>query len=317
MPLPRLLDAALDRSIAGGYSRLGWTLRRPGFAELPRMDGRVAVVTGATSGIGQAAAAGFAALGASVVLVVRDRERGERARRALGAGAAVELLGCDVADLDDARRAAAELAERHPRVDALVHNAGVLPGERRSSPQGHELTLATNVLGPFLLTALLHDRTRRVITVASGGLYASTLDVARLLAPPEPFSGTKAYAQTKRAEVVLTELWAQRLDPARTVVHAMHPGWVDTPGLASSLPRFHRATRPLLRTAQQGADTIVWLGAAELPLQATGRFWHDRRERPTHYVRTTREPSGERERLWSACVALTGVPDPARPQGAG
>jgi NAD(P)-dependent dehydrogenase (short-subunit alcohol dehydrogenase family) len=309
MPLPHLLDTALDRSIAGGYTRIGHALRRSGFAELPRMDGRVAVVTGATSGIGQAAAAGFAGLGARVVLVVRDLERGERARDAIGGGG-VELLRCDVADLDDVRRAASELAGRHEQVEVLVHNAGVLPDARRASPQGHELTLATNVLGPFLLTTLLHDRTRRVVTVASGGMYTTKLDVSTLLAPPEPFSGTKAYAMTKRAEVVLTELWAQRLDPSRTVVHAMHPGWVDTPGLASSLPAFHRLTRPLLRTAEQGADTIVWLGAADEPLHTTGRLWHDRRERPAHYIRTTRERPTERERLWSACVASTGAADP-------
>jgi dehydrogenase/reductase SDR family member 12 len=100
-------------------------------------------------------------------------------------------------------------------------------------------------------------------------------------------------------------MWSQRRDPRAQRVHAMHPGWVDTPGLADSLPGFHRATKPLLRTPRQGADTIVWLGATDQP---TGRFWHDRAPRPTHYVPWTKESAADRARLWDACVALTGAP---------
>ena len=307
------LDAALDRTLVGGYTRIGYALRSPTWAPPARMDGRVAVVTGATSGLGLAAATGFARLGARVVLVARDTARGERAaesvRERADAGAeAVTVLRCDLSDLGDVRRFAAELAAAAPRVEILVNNAGVLTEHRETSPDGHELTLATNVLGPFLLTALLHPITRRVVNVASGGMYGRRLDVDTLLDPADPFNGTKAYAMTKRAEVVLTELWARRLDPAATVVHAMHPGWADTPGLAASLPAFHRVAGPLLRTAEQGADTIVWLGAAAAPVHTTGAFWHDRRRRPTHYVRWTREAPEQRTRLWDACVARTGAP---------
>ena len=98
------------------------------------------------------------------------------------------------------------------------------------------------------------------------------------------FDGPKVYARTKRAQVILTEIWAKRLAGTGVVVHAMHPGWSDTPGVRSSLPRFYKATRPLLRTPAQGADTIVWLGAAAEPGHSSGRFWHDRRQRPTHLL---------------------------------
>lgn len=285
-----------------GYTNLGYRLHARRFAPLPRMDGATAVVTGATSGLGRAAALGFARLGARVVLVVRDAQRGERIRAEIGEQATVAR--CDLSSLADVRALAASL---DGPVEVLVHNAGVLPPSLQRTAEGHELTFATNVLGPFLLTALLHERTRRVVNVSSGGMYTKKLDVDALLMPSgDDFSGTKAYANTKRAEVVLTELWAQRLAPGRTVVHAMHPGWADTPGLAASLPGFRRVMRPLLRDADQGADTIVWLGAADEPLEASGRFWLDRAPQPTHYVPWTRESAADRARLWEACAQATG-----------
>jgi hypothetical protein len=93
----------------------------------------------------------------------------------------------------------------------------------------------------------------------------------------------------------------------------MHPGWVDTPGLRASLPGFHRASRVVLRTPAEGADTIVWLGAADEPAHSSGDFWHDRKRRPTHVLRRTRESAADRERLWAECVALSGVDPEARP----
>jgi hypothetical protein len=95
----------------------------------------------------------------------------------------------------------------------------------------------------------------------------------------------------------------------------MHPGWADTPGIRSSLPRFYRATRPLLRTPAQGADTIVWLGAAGEPAHDSGRFWHDRRSRPVHLLPWTRETPADRVSLWEQCVELSGWHDPATEPG--
>jgi dehydrogenase/reductase SDR family member 12 len=117
------------------------------------------------------------------------------------------------------------------------------------------------------------------------------------------------YARTKRAEVILTELWAERLAGTGVVVHTMHPGWADTPGVRSSRPRFYKATRLLLRTPAPGADTIVWLGAAAEPGHSSGRFWHDRRQRPTHLLPRTRETRKERERLWAQGVHPSGWQD--------
>jgi dehydrogenase/reductase SDR family member 12 len=123
----------------------------------------------------------------------------------------------------------------------------------------------------------------------------------------EEFDGVTAYARAKRAQVILTELWAARLAGRGISVHAMHPGWVDTPGLAESLPRFRRLTRPLLRSAEEGANTIVWLAAVDGEAIGTGGFWHDRRRRPTHRLDRTQESEADRELLWSRCADLAGA----------
>jgi NAD(P)-dependent dehydrogenase (short-subunit alcohol dehydrogenase family) len=278
------------------------------------MDGKTVLVTGATSGLGRAAAEGFARLGASIRLLARNEERGARVRDEIASATGnddVRVCLCDVSDLDDVRAFDARFAGAEPRLDVLVNNAGVMPAERRLTPQGNELTFATNVLGPFLLTNLLTpllvaSAPARVINVSSGGMYTQRLDVDDLQSAAGAFDGTKAYARTKRAQVVLTEIWAQRLAGTGVVVHAMHPGWADTPGIVTSLPRFHRLAGPLLRTPEEGADTIVWLGAADEPERSSGGFWHDRRRRPTHRVPWTKESPAERERLWSECARLTG-----------
>lgn len=278
------------------------------------MDGKVVLVTGASSGLGLAAAEGFARLRAAVRLLVRDERRGERAREQIVASSGnsdIHVDLCDLSDLEAVRRYAKRICEELTRLDVLVNNAGALVSERTLSPDGIELTFATNVVGPFLLTNLLvplleKSAPARIVNVSSGGMYTQRIHLDDLQMSEEEFDGPTAYARSKRAEVMLTETWAQRLRGTGVVAHAMHPGWVDTPGLKSSLPRFYRMTKPLLRTPIQGADTIVWLGAATEPLRSSGGFWHDRRQRPTHRVPWTKETPGERERLWAECERLSG-----------
>jgi NAD(P)-dependent dehydrogenase (short-subunit alcohol dehydrogenase family) len=309
----KLLDRALDLTVVGGYTKVGYQLRRRGWAELPRMDGKVVAITGATSGIGLAAADGFLGLGATVWLAVRDRERGEQTRSRLleqHDGAEVFVGLCDLSRLDSVRLFAKTLGAAVPRLDVLVNNAGVLTAERQLSDDGIELTFATNVVGPFLLTQLLvpllqRSAPSRVINVSSGGMYTQKLKTDDLQTEHEEFDGPTVYARTKRAEVVLSEMWASRLAGTGVSVHAMHPGWADTAGLRSSLPRFHRVAAPLLRTPQQGADTIVWLGAADEADDSSGGFWHDRARRPTHLLPGSRETESQRQQLWNTCVALS------------
>jgi NAD(P)-dependent dehydrogenase (short-subunit alcohol dehydrogenase family) len=312
--LAGLVDAALEASVIGGFSRIGPDLRgrMEHWSEPPSLAERVCLVTGASGGLGLAAATAMARLGASLRLLVRDPARGEDARRRIAAETGNEDVRCELVDMSLRRsvRACAErlLAGDDP-VHVLVHNAGVLPSERRETAEGLELTFATNVLGPHLLTRLLGERLvasapARVIFVSSGGMYTQGLHVDDLQSRSGPFDGRVAYSRSKRAEVVLAERWAEELAGTGVVVHSMHPGWADTPGIKSSIPAFQRVMRPLLRTPEQGADTIVWLAAAAEPAQTTGRFWCDRQVRATHRLGRTRESAVDRDRLWHALDAI-------------
>jgi NAD(P)-dependent dehydrogenase (short-subunit alcohol dehydrogenase family) len=247
-------------------------------------------------------------------MLVRSRERGERAlaqveQRLGGSLAGLRLELCDLSDTDSVREFAADFAAREGDLAVLVNNAGILNPARERNAEGIELTFATNVLGPFALTELLLPQLRagepgRVINVSSGGMYTARLEGGDLQLDRRPFDGPSFYAHTKRAEVVLTELWAEREPDGGVIFAAMHPGWVDTPGLEKSLPRFRKIVNPLLRDEQQGADTIVWLATAPPADVPSGLFWHDRRPRPTHRVRNTRESIEDRSLLWAECVRL-------------
>ena len=312
------LDKALDLTVVPGYSRLGYRLRSRGWKSgLPRMEGRTVLVTGATSGLGLAAAGELSSLGARVLLLARSAERADLARAQIAAASGNDDIGihlCDLSSIASARHAAETIAAEERRLDVLVNNAGAMVGERAFSLDGIELTFATNVLGPFLLTNLLtgllaQSAPSRIINVSSGGMYTQRLDARDLPASRGRYDGATVYAQTKRAQVVLTELWAERLRGSGIVVHAMHPGWVRTPGLEASLPRFNRLTGAILRTPAEGADTIVWLASAREPGASTGGFWHDRRRRATHLLPWTHEDEDDREQLWNECVELSGLRD--------
>jgi NAD(P)-dependent dehydrogenase (short-subunit alcohol dehydrogenase family) len=133
------------------------------------------------------------------------------------------------------------------------------------------------------------------------------LDATDLQLEHRDYDPPDFYAHTKRCEVILTELWAERLRGSGIGVHSMHPGWADTPGVQTSLPRFRTVMRPLLRDSAQAADTVVWLAADPEPAARPGLFWHDRAPRPTHRVPWTREPDADRDRLWEECVRISGL----------
>lgn len=310
------IDTVLDRTIALGYGDVGLRVRRhlPSWpADPPSMDGKVVVVTGAASGIGLAACRGFARLGASVRVVARNDRRAEdavRQVRDVAPAANVRGLGCDVASLRGLRALAERLNAEEEQLDVLVNNAGTMPDQRERSLDGHELMFATHVLAPFALTSWLTDilarsAPSRVINVSSGGMYGQSLPAGDFQSEETRYSSKKLYARTKREQVVIAELWAEKLAPRGIVVHAMHPGWVDTKGVREWLPMFRAVTGSIIRSPEEGADTIVWLGAAPEALESTGRFWHDRRVRPTHYLLGA-SPDDPRERraLWDVCQAL-------------
>ena len=316
VPDPReLADGLLELSVIGSFTKVGYAARRRLFdwedLSARRLDGIVVLVTGATSGLGLEAATTLARMGASVRLLGRSGDKAEAARAAIVAEAGnddVAMYLADLGDLDAVRRVAAEVRAREPRLDVLVHNAGALLTEYRGTPQGHEVTFATMVLAPHLLTRDLQPLLAagsRVIWVTSGGMYPQPLDVDTLEVGPGGYKGSVAYAKAKRAQVVLTEEWAKHLRDDGVAVHAMHPGWADTPGIHDSLPTFSRLIGPLLRDPAEGADTIVWLAAADEPGRSTGKLWLDRHPRSTDKIPSTRASAEERARLWELVEHLT------------
>jgi dehydrogenase/reductase SDR family protein 12 len=315
-PLDRLLDA----TVLLGFSRVGVALRHLE-PVTTSMEGRRVVITGATGGIGRAAAVELGRLGAEVILVGRSEHKlSEAAKDVVAAGGAAQTELADLSLMRQVGELADRLVHRFPHIDVLINNVGILHPTRTETAEGIEATLATNLLGQFILTNRLAPAlaaspdTSTVITVSSGGMYTAKLS-ADDLQSADSYRGSAVYARTKRAQVVLTEMWAEQLGPEGVVAHSMHPGWAATPGVTGSLPTFARVMAPILRTPEQGADTIVWLAADPRPALLTGLFWHDRVPRRTHRLGSTTEPEGERRRLWDALEDLAtslGVTSPDR-----
>jgi len=316
----RVADAALEATVVLSFSRFGYLARRRLFTwdqpAAASMAGRVVVVTGATGGLGQAIATGVGRLGATVWLLGRSRARTE-ALAALIRGAVhdvdLHVALADLTRLSDVRQAADTLLAGSERLDVLVHNAGAMLSGYELTVDGLEGTTQIHVVAPFLLTSLLFPRLgatpgARVITVSSGGMYTRRLDVDALIPEPTSFNGVTSYAQTKRAQVVLTQEWARRTQGSGVTFWSTHPGWVDTPGLTASLPRFSALMGPVLRTPQEGADTIVWLASSTAPVEVNGAFWHDRRPRSTTPLPRTSTSQDEADRLWHWAAAHAGLP---------
>jgi len=253
-------------------------------------------------------------MGARTSLVGRNPQKTEEARREIAEETGNTEIGVQIADLalmDEVRRLAERLLAAESKIHALINNAGALYPARGLTDEGIERTLALDLLCPFLLTNLLLPRLKdsrpaRIVNVSSGGMYAQRIRVDDLQFEKGRYNGSVAYARAKRGLVILTELWAADVKDEGVVVHAMHPGWSDTPGVSSSLPSFYRITKNFLRTPEQGADTIVWLAASGEAGSSTGRFWLDRQPHTTYVLPGTLESKRERKALWAELTKLSG-----------
>ncbi len=315
-----LVDDLLEITIVGSFTRLGYIIRRRLFdwaAPTPdALAGRSVLVTGPTSGLGRAAAESVAELGARVILAGRSEERLGRVRDALVARHGQDrfpTVVVDMSSLASVRAAAAHIIATEPRLDVIVDSAGAIHEERAETADGLELTFATMVVGPFvliddLLPMLEASGDGQVISVVSGGMYAQALRLDDLQFEQGQFNGTLAYARAKRASTALIREWSRRYQ-GNVRFDTMHPGWADTPGLAEALPGFYRFMGPLLRTPQEGVDTIAWL-ATDRGVRPDGRLYLDRRARPYDRFPSTRLDREQRRLLWDAVVAMVGVSDP-------
>lgn len=302
MSIASFVDTALEATVVGSFSKVGYHARRKLFDWRPvetDLSGQRALVTGSSSGIGREIATSLASLGAEVIVTSRSQERADAAAKDIGAETAATVIGLalDTSEFDSVSEAAGFATVRGP-LDIVVHNAGALTASYDTNSHGMEVTLASHVVGPYHLTQTLRSDLvsgARVIWMSSGGMYTQGLDVADLEMAEEDYRGALAYARAKRAQVEL----AAALGPVwfpDVVMHAMHPGWVDTPGVEAGLPGFRRLMGPLLRDPCAGADTMVWL-AATGGNGAPGSFWLDRRTRKRSYLPGTSTDREERQKL--------------------
>jgi len=283
------------------------------------MKGKVCVVTGATSGIGKAAAAALAGLGATVVLVGRDRGRTEAAAAEI-APVSVSPPRAEIADLASLEqvRGLAERLAGLERIDVLVNNAGLVLGERRITPDGFEHVFALNHLAPFLLTNLLLPKLAasapaRVVTVTSDAHSAARLD----LSDPNLERGWdswRSYANSKLANILFTRELARRLDGTGVTANCAHPGVVRTGFGRESRPLLRLGitiARPFMASPERGADTIVYLASSPDVAGQTGGYYVKRQRREPSAAARDDAAAGK---LWEISEELTGLA-PAQPGG--
>lgn len=283
------------------------------------LSGKVILVTGASAGIGLEASAKLAEMGAELVLVARDRARGERAAATVAARSpsnAVSLMLCDFASQAQIRALAARVTASHPKLHGLVNNAGSVNASREITEDGIERTFAVNHLGPFLLTNLLleplvRSMSARIVTVASAAHLGGTMPFDDLQFQGGGYSIMRAYARSKLANVLFTAELARRLVGSSVTANCLHPGavatniWSHAPWYAQP---FLAVARMFMSSVEQGADTIVYLAASPAVEGQTGGYYERNRKVVPSRLAQDEETAA---RLWKYSAALVGVSPPS------
>ncbi len=284
-------------------------------ADVPLMAGKSVLVTGATGGIGQATAAGLAALGARVGITGRDQVRAEAAaagiRAALGSPA-VDVFAADLSVQAGVRRLAALVLDSYPRLDVLVNNVGGFWAHRHLTADGLERTFALNHLAPFLLTSLLLDRLTasapaRIVTVSSAAYASGRIDFGDLQGE-QNYSGQRAYSQSKLAGVMFTYELGRRLEGTGVTATVCHPGVVRTSfgaeDQAAHMAGVIRVARLFMKTPAQGALTPVYLASSPEVEGVTGRYFVNRKPKTSSKASYDTTAAA---RLWQASAGLAGL----------
>lgn len=291
------------------FSKLGYLFSSRRWVHLtalgPRAEGQTIIVTGANSGLGFWLSGYFAHYGANLYMVCRDSARGQQAFESVRSQAKYsDRVHLEIADLSerlDVDQLAFRLIHSCQQIDVLIHNAGLLVHERTLNSTGDEITWAVGVVSPVKLTDMLllplaQSPRARVIFVSSGGQYGRKLNLSDVNWQTRKFDGVGAYAEAKRAQVVLAQEYANREKSSH--FFSMHPGWVATPGLQKSLPAFAKITAKILRSPLEGADTVAWLALEDIQKLVNGGFYFDRRKVATDWLASTKVSALQREQLW-------------------
>jgi retinol dehydrogenase 14 len=287
----------------------------------PSMTGKTVLITGATGGIGRAAAIGLASMGARVGITGRDRARAERAAAAIAlesGNPAVDVFVADMSSQAEVRRLAGEVLSAYPRLDVLLNNVGGFWAHRHVTADGLEHTFALNHLAPFLMTSLLLERLMasapvRVVTVPSAGAQGmGKIDFDDLMGERK-YSGQRAYSQSKLANVMFTYELARRLEGTGVTATVLHPGVTRTAFGAEdsthAMAPIIAALRPFMRSPERGADTTVYLASFPDVESVTGRYFANRKAKKSH---KSSYDTATTARLWQFSADLVGLPVDAR-----
>ena len=273
------------------------------------MSGKVCVVTGASSGIGKETAEGLARMGATVVMVCRDRERGLSALEEIkskSGNQSIELMICDFASQAQIRKLAEEFKQKHNRLDALINNAGLVLTHRAVTEDGLETTFAVNHLGYFLLTNLLLDLIKqsapsRIINVASTAHRSATIDFNDLQGE-RSYGTMRAYGQSKLANILFTYELARRLEGSGVTVNCLHPGIIGTNIFRAAPGILSVAAKLIFKSPKKGAETSLYLATSPEVAQVTGKYFDDKKvdsSSPESYDKAVAE------RLWQVSEQMT------------
>lgn len=273
------------------------------------MTSKVALITGANSGIGKETALVLARTGADLVIVCRDQERGRAALdeiKTKSGNASVELMICDLSSQAQIRKLADEFKQKHNRLDVLINNAGVILTRRRVTEDGLESTFAINHLAYFLLSNLLLDLIKqsapaRIVNVSSTVHKSATIDFDDLQSE-RSYSSMRAYGQSKLANVLFTYELARRLEGTRVTVNCLHPGVIATNIFRDVSGVVGAAAKLFLKSPRRGAETSIYLATSPEVTGVTGKYFDDKRA-----VRSSPESYDEAiaDRLWQVSAQLT------------
>ncbi len=303
MIFTNLMNRLLDLTIVFSFDHSGFNRHCPDPLDMVDLSGRHGIITGASSGIGLAAAKALIQQGMHCQLIGRSLEKLENSFKSDGAASCTQYHCLDMSDLHKVYSFARD--EVKTSIDLVIHNAGDMPYPLVVTKEGFEQMFASQVLAPFILTKTLADLGKlrqecRIIFVSSGGMYLQKLDLSDLLFEKKSYNKYTGYANAKRAQVILSELFSEKYP--QYLFSAMHPGWADTPGVRSSMPLFKKLLDKRLRSAKEGADTILWL--ATTPDYPNGKFWFDRRQAKTTILHLNKSSKEEDELLWTYCESI-------------
>jgi NAD(P)-dependent dehydrogenase (short-subunit alcohol dehydrogenase family) len=278
------------------------------------MKDKIVVITGGSSGIGKVAATELARLGATVLLVSRNVERGQQTLseiKALTKNPNVYFLPCDLSLLAEVRELAQKIQALYPHIDVLINNAGILPGKFTRTKEGIEVCWATNYLSGFLLTNLLWEQLQqaeaaRIINVSSEAHRLGQLDFAKYNSPRH-YSSFTAYCDSKLANILFTYELGQRLEFTSITANCLHPGVIASNFGTTSfglLKWLFKVARPFMQTPEKGAETIIYLATDSDVSGVTGKYFKNKKP-----VKSGKETynTALSKRLWKFSEEQTGL----------